>query len=185
MSEKRLSICGESPDGQQQAGAASAPGRRPSALRVSRTKSHLPPLTAGRSKSHPSGVHVHRRLSGIFAAVALAQLSLGGVVARHAGCEVSSYSSSGQHEHANGPMDAQRADPRVMHEIAGLGDAPACDHSAQETCAGMASCTVALACVGSARFLVALRASRMNAALQSVMNPPATAGGSDFLFISE
>ena len=115
------------------------------------------PTTAGRRNSHPSGVHMHRRLSGIFAALALAQLSLGGIVARHAGCEVSSYSSPGQVKHAHGPMHGQRTDTRVMQEIAGLGDAPACDHSIQGACAGMASCTLALACVGSANFSAVLR----------------------------
>lgn len=100
---------------------------------------------------------MHRRLSGIFAALALAQLSFGGIVARHAGCEVSSYSSPGQHKHAHGPMHGQRTDARVMHEVAGLGDAPACDHSIQGACAGMASCTLALACLGSAHFSAVLR----------------------------
>jgi len=100
---------------------------------------------------------MHRRLTGIFAALALAQLSLGGIVARHAGCEVSSYSSPGQDKQAHGPMHDQRNDTRVMQEIAGLGDAQACDHSIQGACAGMASCTLALACVGSAHFSAVLR----------------------------
>ena len=115
------------------------------------------PTTAGRRKSHLSGVRMHRRLSGIFAALALAQLSLGGIVAHHAGCEVSSYRSPGQHQHAIGPMDGQRTDARVVHQAADAGDAPACDHSIQGACAGMASCTLTLACVGSARFSAVLR----------------------------
>ena len=104
---------------------------------------------------------MHRQLSGIFAALALAQLSLGGIVARHAGCEVSSYSSPGQHKHAHGPMHGQRTDTRIMQEIAGLGGTPACDHSAQGTCAGMLSCTPAIASDGSTHSAAVIRPAQV------------------------
>lgn len=118
---------------------------------------------------------MRRRLTGIFAALALAQLTLGGIVVRHAGCEVSSYSSPGQDKHAHGPLHGQRNDTRVMQEIAGLGDAPACDHSIQGACAGMASCTLALACVGSAHFSAVLRPGQAPQSLMGLTPGPGRA----------
>lgn len=101
--------------------------------------------TAGQRRLHPSRMQMHRRLSGIFATLALAQFSLGGIVTRYSPHEVSSCSASAQHKHFQG----QLTQVPVMHELAGSGDVPACDHSPQGICTGMLSCIPAIASAAS------------------------------------
>lgn len=94
---------------------------------------------------------MRRRLSGILAVLALANLSLGGTVAR---CPAYAAGSSGtptHQAHARHSMIGQQAEAATIQDIGHSADHPDCDHSAQGTCAGMLSCSVAIRSVAPAR----------------------------------
>lgn len=157
-------------DGLHYNGVSILSGRNLSGFLVQRVIDVL--TTPGQRRLHPSRVQMHRRLSGIFATLALAQLSFGGIVARYSAHEVSSCSASAQQKLVHGPMHGQLTDVRVMRDIAGLGGTPACDHSAQGTCAGMLSCTPAIASDGSTHSAAVIRPAQVQQRILGLIPGP-------------
>ena len=98
-----------------------------------------------------------RRVSAIFAALALAQLSLGGAVAFCPSHRLSSHDTPAQHEHTPAGMRCHTGDSRANANVPANSGTPSCDHSAQGACVGMTSCTAAIAPAESEHFAAGLR----------------------------
>jgi hypothetical protein len=94
---------------------------------------------------------MRRRLSGILAVLALANLSFGGTVVRCPAYVAGSSGTPTHQAHAHHGMNGQQADARAGQEGTHSSNRPDCDHSAQGTCAGMLSCSVAIRSVAPAR----------------------------------
>jgi hypothetical protein len=104
---------------------------------------------------------MRRRLSAIFAALALAQLSLGGAVARCPSHRLSSQDTQVQREHSPSGMRCHTAETRANANIPTQGGTPSCDPLAQGACVGMTSCTAAIACTKSDQFAAVLQADQI------------------------
>jgi hypothetical protein len=104
---------------------------------------------------------MRRRLSAIFAALALIQLSLGGAIARCPSHPVSAHDTQVQREHSPAGMRCHTAETRAKANVPTQGGAPSCDTLAQGACVGMTSCTAAIASAKSDQFAADLRADRI------------------------
>jgi hypothetical protein len=100
---------------------------------------------------------MHRRLSAIFAALALAQLSLGGALASCQSHRLSSHDTQAQREHSPAGMSCHTGDSRANANVSTNGGAPSCDPSAQGACVGMTSCAAVIASARSEHFAAGLR----------------------------
>ena len=98
--------------------------------------------TRGRRQLYLWSAQMRRRWSGVFAALALAQFSLGGAVPRCPAPQMSSRGTSAQHAHAARTPVGERADGRVAHDVTNHGGAPTCDHAVPGACMGMTCGTV-------------------------------------------
>lgn len=112
---------------------------------------------AGRSQSHLSGVQMRRRLTAIFATLALAQLSLGGAVAFCPSHRVSSHDMSAQREHSPAGPGCHSANSRANANVPTNHGTPSCDPSAQGACVGMTSCAAVIAFARPEHFAAGLR----------------------------
>jgi hypothetical protein len=104
---------------------------------------------------------MRRRLSAIFAALALAQLSLGGAVARCPSHPLSSHDTQAQREHSPAGMRCHTAETRANANVPTHGGTPSCDPSGQGACVGATSCTAAIASAKSEQFAAVLRADQI------------------------
>lgn len=104
---------------------------------------------------------MHRRLSAIFAALTLAQLSLGGAVARCPSRGLSSHDTHAQREHSPAGMRCHTAETRANANAPTQGGTPSCDPSTQGVCVGMTSCTAAIAAATSEQFAAVRRADQI------------------------
>jgi hypothetical protein len=128
---------------------------RLSGFLVQRIRQGLTP--ARRCQSHSSGVQMHRRLSAIFAALALAQFSLGGAAAFCPSHRPSSHDTQAQGEHSPAGIRCHTGDSRANVNVPTHSDAPSCDPSAQGDCVGMTSCAAVIASARSEDFAAGLR----------------------------
>jgi hypothetical protein len=104
---------------------------------------------------------MRRRLSAIFAALALAQLSLGGAAARCPSQRLSSHDTQTHGEHSPAGVRCHTAETRAHANVPTHGGTPSCDPSAQGGCVGMTSCATAIASAKSEQFAAVLRADQI------------------------
>jgi hypothetical protein len=104
---------------------------------------------------------MHRRLSAIFAALTLAQLSLGGAVARCPSGALSSPDTQAQREHSPAGMGCHTAETGANANVPTQGGTPSCDPSTEGACVGMTSCTAAVVAARSEHFAAVLRADQI------------------------
>lgn len=112
-----------------------------------------------------------RRLSAIVAALALAQLSLGGAVGCRHSHGLSSHDTSAQGEHSAAGM-SRHADTRGTANVPPSNGTPWCDHSAQGACVGMNSCTAAIASAKSEHFVAGLRPDQIRPRVLDLLPGP-------------
>jgi hypothetical protein len=104
---------------------------------------------------------MHRRLSAILAALALAQFSLGGAVARCPSREPSSHDMQAPRDHSPVGMRCQNAETRANANAPTHGGTPSCDPLAQGACVGMTSCSPAIASAKSDHIAAVIRADQI------------------------
>lgn len=104
---------------------------------------------------------MRRRLSAMFAALALVQFSLGGAVARCPSHPVSAYDTQVQGEHSPAGMRCHTAETRANLNVPTQGGTPSCDPMAQGACVGMTTCTAAIASAKSGQFAAVLQRDRV------------------------
>lgn len=100
---------------------------------------------------------MYRKFSAILAALALAQLSLGGAVPRCPLPGQAAHNASLGPQHLAAGMRSHAADSRAASNIVLNGGTQSCDYSAPGACVGMTSCTGQIAPVELQRFAVVLR----------------------------
>ena len=130
------------------------------ALRVSRTGSQAAADTRRAEPVASFRVQMRHRLSAIFAALALAQLSLGGAVAFCPSHRLSSHDMSAHREHSPARTSCHSANSRANANVPTNHGTPSCDPSAQGACVGMTSCAAVIAFAGPEHLTAGLQADQ-------------------------
>lgn len=125
-------------------------------VRVSRTGNQVGTDTAKQHYSHIWRVQMRCRFSAVIAALALAQLLLGGVVPSCPLLRGPSHGTPVRRAHSAAGMSCQTGDTRASAGVPSKSGTPLCDSSAQDACVGMTSCTAVITSAAPEHFAAGL-----------------------------